>query len=89
MDRVLGLEIGADDYLAKPFSPRELIARLRAVLRRAMPSQSATETLDVAGISLNSAAREAWLDGVAAKPHGRRVFIIGGTTAQCRATRIP
>lgn len=65
VDRVLGLEIGADDYLAKPFSPRELIARLRAVLRRAMPSQSATETLDVAGISLNSAAREAWLDGVA------------------------
>lgn len=64
VDRVLGLEIGADDYLAKPFSPRELIARLRAVLRRATPSQGPTETLDVAGISLNSAAREAWLDGV-------------------------
>ena len=64
VDRVFGLEIGAADYLAKPFSPRELIARLRAVLGRATPSHSATETLDVAGISLNSAAREAWLDGV-------------------------
>jgi DNA-binding response OmpR family regulator len=37
MDRVVGLEIGADDYLAKPFGPRELLARLRAVLRRASP----------------------------------------------------
>ncbi len=37
MDRVLGLELGADDYLAKPFSPRELVARVRALLRRAQP----------------------------------------------------
>lgn len=38
MDKVVGLEIGADDYLAKPFDPRELVARLRAVLRRATPA---------------------------------------------------
>jgi two-component system OmpR family response regulator len=41
LDRVLGLEYGADDYLAKPFSPRELVARVAAVLRRATPSASA------------------------------------------------
>lgn len=40
IDRVLGLELGADDYLAKPFSPRELVARIRAVLRRGAPSPS-------------------------------------------------
>ena len=41
-DRVLGLEIGADDYVSKPFSPRELVARVRAVLRRCAPTEPAT-----------------------------------------------
>ena len=39
MDRILGLELGADDYLAKPFEPRELVARVQAVLRRGVPSE--------------------------------------------------
>lgn len=43
MDRVIGLEVGADDYLPKPFEPRELLARIRAVLRRHGPADSATE----------------------------------------------
>ena len=47
-DRVVGLELGADDYVAKPFSPRELLARLRAVLRRATPDAVA-EKLTAAG----------------------------------------
>jgi len=55
-DRVVGLEIGADDYVAKPFSPRELLARLRAVLRRAHPSAIA-ERLAVGDIEVDVPAR--------------------------------
>jgi DNA-binding response OmpR family regulator len=56
-DRVVGLEIGADDYIAKPFSPRELLARLRAVLRRASPDTVA-ERLEVGAITIDVKARE-------------------------------
>jgi DNA-binding response OmpR family regulator len=55
-DRVVGLELGADDYIAKPFSPRELLARLRAVLRRAKP-EPATEQLIVADIAIDVPGR--------------------------------
>jgi DNA-binding response OmpR family regulator len=61
-DRVVGLELGADDYVAKPFSPRELLARLRAVLRRAQPDALA-EKLSAAGITVDTGSREAWVDG--------------------------
>jgi DNA-binding response OmpR family regulator len=62
-ERILGLEIGADDYLPKPFNPRELIARIRAILRRASRGTSATSPLVVGDIRLDPAAREAWLNG--------------------------
>ena len=61
-DRVVGLELGADDYVAKPFSSRELLARLRAVLRRAQPGV-AGERLTAAGIVVDVAAREVTVDG--------------------------
>ncbi len=61
-DRVVGLELGADDYVAKPFSPRELLARLRAVLRRAQP-ETLAEKLSAAGITVDTGSREAWVDG--------------------------
>jgi DNA-binding response OmpR family regulator len=64
VDRVVGLEIGADDYLPKPFNPRELLARMRAVLRRntsLAPTQSAV--LRVGGLELDPAARRATKDG--------------------------
>jgi two-component system, OmpR family, response regulator CpxR len=64
VDRIVGLELGADDYLPKPFSPRELAARLRAILRRAEPRGDAEITrLEVNGVVLDSAAREVFLDG--------------------------
>ncbi|MCU0686602.1 MAG: response regulator transcription factor [Polyangiaceae bacterium] len=63
-DRVVGLELGADDYIAKPFSPRELLARLRAVLRRARP-EGAGERLSVGEIVIDVPSREVRLGGEA------------------------
>jgi DNA-binding response OmpR family regulator len=61
-DRVVGLEIGADDYVAKPFSPRELLARIRAVLRRASPDVVA-ERIQIAGIEIDVPSREVRVGG--------------------------
>jgi phosphate regulon transcriptional regulator PhoB len=55
VDRVLGLEMGADDYVVKPFSPKELVARVRAVLRRARPAAAAAQVLSGGAISLDAA----------------------------------
>lgn len=59
-DRVVGLELGADDYIPKPFSPRELLARLKAVLRRAQPG-SHSEKLSVGSLLVDTASREVTL----------------------------
>jgi two-component system response regulator CpxR len=66
MERIVGLEIGADDYLPKPFNPRELAARLRAILRRTANAAEAdgSERLDVDGIQISPASRIATLDGI-------------------------
>ncbi len=55
LDRVLGLEIGADDYVTKPFSPRELVARIRAILRRVDRQEDPGDRLEVAGVSIDVA----------------------------------
>jgi DNA-binding response OmpR family regulator len=57
-DRIVGLELGADDYVTKPFSPRELAARVRTVLRRAEPNVAADERLSYDGLAIDSSTRE-------------------------------
>ena len=59
IDRLLGLELGADDYICKPFSPREVVARTKAVLRRSQGQQ----TVQTEGLTLNEATYRAVLDG--------------------------
>src|SRR5262245_14612131 len=79
-DRVAGLELGADDYVAKPFSPRELTARVKAVLRRAVGPLAqvgdASRVLAAGRIELDVAAREARVDGVVAPLTARELELL-------------
>ena len=66
IDRLLGLELGADDYICKPYSPREVVARVKAVLRRSRPDATAgQEAARAAGLVIDEDAYRAQLDGTA------------------------
>ena len=62
-DRIVGLDLGADDYLAKPFNPRELAARIRAILRRVEHRPQAPVRFEVNGVTVDPGTREVWCDG--------------------------
>jgi DNA-binding response OmpR family regulator len=62
-DRIVGLELGADDYVTKPFSPRELATRVKTVLRRARPSRPPRERVSAGPLEIDAARREARRDG--------------------------
>jgi len=73
-DRIVGLELGADDYLPKPFNPRELAARLRAILRRVAPGE--TQTLCQHDLTMDRQARRVCLDGQALHLTGAEFAIL-------------
>ena len=67
IDKILGLEMGADDYLTKPFNPRELVARIRAVLRRTGSGQRPGKLIEAGNLRIDLARREVTIAGTAAK----------------------
>ncbi len=64
VDRILGLELGADDYLSKPFNPRELLARIKAILRRSPNNGASAQRMLVGGLELDLRAQKVTADGV-------------------------
>lgn len=62
IDRLLGLELGADDYVLKPFSPREVVARVKAILRRSRATQSRSEVHEFEAVRIDHGRREVTLD---------------------------
>jgi two-component system alkaline phosphatase synthesis response regulator PhoP len=63
MDKIVGLTVGADDYLTKPFSPRELVARVKAILRRGRGNEGSSSNLVFQRLRIDPDARQAWKDG--------------------------
>ncbi len=75
MDRIVGLELGADDYLPKPFEPRELVARIQAVLRRGKPEE--TEAVRVGALEVNWTTRSVRLNGKDLELTGAEFELLG------------
>ena len=63
IDRVVGFEVGADDYVSKPFSTRELVLRVRAVLRRSQPREEAHDIVDFGVLRVDRAGHQVWVNG--------------------------
>lgn len=76
LDRVLGLEMGADDYLAKPFEARELLARIKALLRRSQPEPPSEELLRFGRLEIDLGARQARISGKACDLTGHQFDLL-------------
>jgi DNA-binding response OmpR family regulator len=87
VDKILGLSMGADDYIVKPFSPRELIARIRAMLRRPRTgsAESVAEPLVVGGLSLDPESREVLVDGTGIELTRTESDLLAGMISRPRA----
>ncbi|MHB1136332.1 MAG: response regulator [Coriobacteriia bacterium] len=64
VDRLIGLEVGADDYISKPFSPREVVARVKAVLRRTDGPRTSDGAIKIGGLEIDAARRSVSVDGI-------------------------
>jgi DNA-binding response OmpR family regulator len=81
VDKIVGLEMGADDYLTKPFNPRELIARIRAVLRRSQGGQKSGDLIEIGKLRIDLAGHTAYVDNKALKLRTKE-FTLLATFAQ-------
>ena len=83
-DRIIGLELGADDYVVKPFSPKELVARVRAVLRRADGPADGDERIVAGDLELDLARRRVTVGGRRGRPHAHGVRAAGHARPRAR-----
>jgi DNA-binding response OmpR family regulator len=75
-DRIVGLELGADDYVVKPFSPRELVARVRSVLRRTSDPRPVQEVLTFDGLTIDTTRHEVTVDGAPVRLTARELGVL-------------
>jgi DNA-binding response OmpR family regulator len=85
-DRVVGLSVGADDYIAKPYSPRELVARIRAMQRRPRASTGAAPVREFGALRIDPGAREVTVDGLAVELSRTEFDLLSALAAQPRMT---